>query len=309
VFKHNNPYCLSEVSDHFGKYANVPNPPAAVFELDQVTVESAYWPESKDAPQMVRDIPSAAPANGRSFWIHCREWLKNAGEYLQYTGFMDHADNNFILRAEGRPDVLCRLSRSSVAGGSQKLRELEVVIPPAEYAKMAEGVAYMLHPVNKTKGYTWKVRDGLTITRSKHVTVPNPQAAKTNERPQHANWFSAGPAWEELGKVAKSRGCLLSSFNHRASHYATILSKSQPGSTIVLLFALDHWDTNAPEEYRDLLPVPWDQIEAALNKGKTVERAGTARQRKIVLLAAPTESQLNKLIRTTKLLPPNPSDK
>ena len=28
VFRHNNPYRTLEVSDHFGKYAEVPNPPA-----------------------------------------------------------------------------------------------------------------------------------------------------------------------------------------------------------------------------------------------------------------------------------------
>lgn len=143
----------------------------------------------------------------------------------------------------------------------------------------------------------------------KYASVPNPPAAKEHERPQRAPWFSAGPAWKELEKVAASRGRSLYSFNHAAAHYDTILSKSQPGSTIVFLFALDHADRNIPEDYADLLPVPWAQIEAALKKGKTVERAGKARQREVVLLAAPTESRLNKLIHETRLLSPNPSNK
>ena len=78
---------------------------------------------------------------------------------------MGRADKNFILRTEDRPDVLCHLSTSDVAGGAEKLRKLEVVIPPAEYTKMAKGVAYVLHPVNAAKGYVWKVCDGLAITR------------------------------------------------------------------------------------------------------------------------------------------------
>ena len=165
VFKHSNPYCLIEVSDHFGKYASVPNPPVAAYELKQVTIEKAYWPESKDAPTMVRNMRSAAKPGGRCFWIHCREWLDNAGDYLQYKRFMSRADKNFILRAERQADVLCRLSTSNVTWASHDLRELEVVIPPDEYAKMTNGVAYTLHPVNEAKGYLWKVRDGVAVTR------------------------------------------------------------------------------------------------------------------------------------------------
>ena len=64
-----------------------------------------------------------------------------------------------------------------------------------------------------------------------------------------------------------------------------------------------------PEEYQDLLPMPWARIEAALKKGETVQRVGKSRERKIVLLAAPTESQLNKLIQKSRLLSGKPRDK
>jgi hypothetical protein len=141
----------------------------------------------------------------------------------------------------------------------------------------------------------------------KYADVPNPPAAKEHKgytRSQEATWFSAGPAWKELNKVAAFRRRSLYSFNHSAAHYQKILSKSQPGSTIVLLFALDHRDQDIPVEYQDLLPLPWAELEAALKKGETVERAGTARGRAIVLLAAPTESQLNELIHATRLLSP-----
>ena len=39
-----------------------------------------------------------------------------------------------------------------------------MVIPAAEYAKMTNGT-YTLHPVNGTKGYQWKVCEGLKLTR------------------------------------------------------------------------------------------------------------------------------------------------
>ncbi len=69
---------------------------------------------------MVRDMKSGAKPGGRCFWIHCREWLENAGDYRQYKRFMSRADKNFILRAEGRPDVPCHLSMSSVTWRSQQ---------------------------------------------------------------------------------------------------------------------------------------------------------------------------------------------
>jgi hypothetical protein len=72
---------------------------------------------------------------------------------------------------------------------------------------------------------------------------------------------------------------------------------------------LDDSDKNVPADYADLLPMPWDQIEAALKEGETVERNGEARERNVVLLAAPTESQLNTLIQKTRLLPPNPASR
>ena len=92
--------------------------------------------------------------------------------------------------------------------------------------------------------------------------------------------------------------------NHGAKEYEAILSESQPGSIIVLLFALDSSDKNVPAEYADLLPKPWTEVEAALRKGETVEAAGRAREHNVVLLAAPTQSKLAKLIQTTELLSP-----
>ena len=40
-----------------------------------------------------------------------------------------------------------------------------VMIPAAEYAKMAKGTPYTLHPVNGKPGFAWKVKEGLTFTR------------------------------------------------------------------------------------------------------------------------------------------------
>jgi RNA polymerase sigma factor (sigma-70 family) len=181
LFPHSNPYRLMEVSDHFGQYAQVPNPPAPQ-ELKQVTIDRAYWADAKEAPEeirkleekRVRELMELGGADGllsetlrgdRRFEIHCQEWLEDAGDYLQYKLFMRRADPNFVLRAKGQPDVACQLSMSFVTHVSRKLCELEVVIPSAQYSKMAAGVAYTLHPVNGKKEHVWKVREGVTLLR------------------------------------------------------------------------------------------------------------------------------------------------
>ncbi len=41
---------------------------------------------------------------------------------------------------------------------------MEVLIPAADFAGMAAGVPYTLHPANRANGYVWKVRPGLTVT-------------------------------------------------------------------------------------------------------------------------------------------------
>jgi RNA polymerase sigma factor (sigma-70 family) len=175
VFPYSNPYRLLEVSDHFGKYAREPNPPADR-ELRRVTIDRAYWPHAKDAPAEVRamvnkmaraemQVGLPARVGDNRFFVHCTEWLEDAGDYLQYKLFMWGADRRLVLRAKGRPDVPCEVSMNFYTHRSKSLCELEVVIPAAEYARMAAGVAYTLHPVNGNKGYEWRVREGLTLTR------------------------------------------------------------------------------------------------------------------------------------------------
>jgi RNA polymerase sigma factor (sigma-70 family) len=160
-FPRNNPYRLLEVGDHFGKHARVPNPPADK-EHKQITIGKVYW--AKDAHEHVRKMRTFAGKDDGRFFIHGEEWLRDVG-YHQYKLFNRRADRNFVLRAKGRPDVSCHVSDGYVTWVSQDLRELEMIIPAAEYAKMAKGVAYSLHPVNGKTGYEWKVSEGVKLTR------------------------------------------------------------------------------------------------------------------------------------------------
>jgi hypothetical protein len=91
---------------------------------------------------------------------------------------------------------------------------------------------------------------------------------------------------------------------HQKKYYDNIFNgvfTKKLGDVIVLLFSLDT-EERIPEDYEDLLPRPWPEIEADLHNGNTVELEGKARDSNIILLAAPKRQQLKQFIRESKLL-------
>jgi len=82
VFPHSNPYRTIAVEDHFGKYGDLPNPPAK--EHKCLTLTKVYWPDAKDSPEAVRNFRSGSPPESGRLFVHVEEWLDNAGDYLQY---------------------------------------------------------------------------------------------------------------------------------------------------------------------------------------------------------------------------------
>jgi hypothetical protein len=166
VFRHSNPYRTMVLDDHFGQYAKVANPLEEDKEHKQITIDKIYWHGSKEAPVQTREAKgSSVPPGAGRLWLHGKEWLKDAGDYFQYKLFLSRADKAFVLRAKGQEEVKCHLSTVYVTLQSQNLREMELIISAADFAKMAKGVAYTLQPVNSVADYSWKVQDGLTIIR------------------------------------------------------------------------------------------------------------------------------------------------
>jgi hypothetical protein len=164
-FAHSNPYRTVDLSDHFGSYAQVPNPPA--HEHTHLTITRAYWADSSEAREDMRQSAarhSAADGAIRLF-IHGDEWFNDAGDSLQYREFLQRVDRKLLFRAKGQPDVRGDVKFSFFMSASAGLREVEVAIPKQEYAKMAGDVPYTIEPANAVPGYEWKVKQGLTITR------------------------------------------------------------------------------------------------------------------------------------------------
>jgi hypothetical protein len=83
---------------------------------------------------------------------------------------------------------------------------------------------------------------------------------------------------------------------HTSKDYEEQLGKNaKPGDTIILLFTADEKDA-MPEAYRDLLPKPWSEIEAEVNKQETVKYETEVRKLKIITFVAASPEELSKLI-------------
>jgi hypothetical protein len=164
-FKHSNPYRTVEVSDRFGRYARLPNPPAR--EHKHITIARAYWADAPDAFEDMRRLAArhSAVDGATRLFIHGDEWWDDAGDYLQYKLFLQQVDKDLVFRAKDQPDVKGRVTMSFYTQASAQLREVEVAIPREEYARMGRGVPYTIHPVNAVPGYQWKVKEGVTIAR------------------------------------------------------------------------------------------------------------------------------------------------
>jgi len=112
--------------------------------------------------------------------------------------------------------------------------------------------------------------------------------------------------FEEITYVLKNAVHNKTGRNHDKESYDGLFNGThnrKPGDLLVLVFSLDTRD-RTPAEYQDLLPQPWDKIEAMLKQGQTVELQGKSRDFNVIVLAAPTFYQLEGLIKSTKLLEP-----
>jgi RNA polymerase sigma factor (sigma-70 family) len=161
-FKTSNPYRTLELSDHFGRDSKVPNPPAE--EHSFLTITKAYWRDSNDAPQVIREKARRPGAGEGHLYVHVKERLASQ-DTVQYLKFLKQTDRRFLLRAKDRPEIKGEVQFSVWSDSASGLREILLVIPKEEYAKMAPCIEYSIHPANSTAGYQWRITGGLTIRR------------------------------------------------------------------------------------------------------------------------------------------------
>jgi hypothetical protein len=161
-FTTSNPYKAIAISDQFGRFAKVENPEVA--EHRAITLTKAYWLESAEGPEFIRKGTHKPRPGAGHILLHGEEWFADQ-PYMQYKQFLARAGEQFLLRADGHPDVHARISGAYFTFAAEGAREVEIVIPSEEFAKMAAGVDYVITPVNEKPGYAWNVRAGLAICK------------------------------------------------------------------------------------------------------------------------------------------------
>jgi hypothetical protein len=151
LFPHVNPYVTLDVSDLFGAHAKVTNEP--VEELTKLTIVKAFW--YADRPPGY-DMTALDDTSGHLF-----VQVKEDGDLAAYKPFYDVVDKEFVLHADGRPDVPVRAERGYWGSGVFYLR-----IEPKALETMADGLAYALVPRNDVAECQWKMADGVTLART-----------------------------------------------------------------------------------------------------------------------------------------------
>jgi hypothetical protein len=136
-------------------------------EHNQLSISKAYGLDAEDMPEVVKKYvaTSIKKDDGQDyFFVHCDEWFADQ-DHTQYRRFLDRVDKNFVLRAKDQPDVNATIVLSFFTGPAEQVREIRLVVPREEFAKMAKDVAYTLHPANAKADCKWSVKEGVTVTK------------------------------------------------------------------------------------------------------------------------------------------------
>lgn len=172
-----NPYSTLSISDRFGPHAKLANEPHPE-EFTRLTIDEAHWlaerpagiemdvDESESAGHVIVRVEEGRPGEGAA----------------QYSSFYKRVPKDFVLRADGHPDVPLVATRGYWAQPEQGIRHFYLKIEPDAFAQLALGVEYALRPAATESQYRWDVREGVTLTRTLERIAPLPPNPSPAER-------------------------------------------------------------------------------------------------------------------------------
>lgn len=164
VFGHSNPYSCISLSDRFGKYARIENPPVKD-EHTQLTISRVYWYHTDDKPAIVKMRLADAETAGHLV-MHVEEGFVGKGPG-QYKRFYSRVGKEFMLRAKGHHDIRTIATRGYWTDVKNDVMDFYLKIRPKEFSRMEVDVAYELIPVHADETYRWSVKSGVTIRRAR----------------------------------------------------------------------------------------------------------------------------------------------
>ena len=136
-------------------------------EITEAHIVGVFWLSDERLPKRVGERVGEWPgASDGTFVVLIDEWIEGQ-DYRQLDTFYHKAGLHFVFRAEGYEDI--QVTRRNYLGnrsyGDGILQAFVVNLDPDQIAKMAPGVPYMLHSINKSTEYFWTVCHGVSLVK------------------------------------------------------------------------------------------------------------------------------------------------
>ncbi len=160
-FGKNNPYSASSVSDLFGSYCRLSNPPASNDGLKELKVLGTYW---EGDPY----IKGLKPKKRNSFFIETN-WDREYFSSSLISAFIGKAGPEFELMKDEKLRITARIYEG---GPYYTLKGKEIygfwaAILDDKFGKIERGVSYKLMPKKQDGECKWVIGDDVTLIRLK----------------------------------------------------------------------------------------------------------------------------------------------
>ncbi len=164
LFGGSNPYSCIALSDLFGAHAKLDNP-RPEGEITTLTVDRVYWYHEQDDPPRV-SMRLDDPQTAGHLVVHVAEGRPGASRDAILRCYFA-TKKEFVLRAEGRPDVPVVATRGGWIDPERGLADFYLRIEPADLPSMVAGAEYRLVPLDASADDRWVVQESVRVVRGK----------------------------------------------------------------------------------------------------------------------------------------------
>ena len=142
-------------------------PFVAYREITEAHIVGVFWLSDERLPEWAREWGGELDLEG-AFAVFINEWIEWR-DYSQLDEFYHRAGGlHFVFRADGYEDIQVtpRNYKGTLSRGNGTVQAFVINLDPAQMAKMAPGVPYMLHSKNKSTEYFWTVCPGVSLVKT-----------------------------------------------------------------------------------------------------------------------------------------------
>ena len=134
-------------------------------EITEAHIVGVFWLSDERLPEWTREWGGELDREG-AFAVFIDEWIEWR-DYSQLDDFYHKAGLHFVFKADSYEDIQVthRNYRGTMSYGDGTLQAFVINLEPGQMAKMAPGVPYMLHSINKSTEYFWTVCHGVSFVK------------------------------------------------------------------------------------------------------------------------------------------------